>query len=211
MTVSVRLSTTLRKLFPDYNPTEGLTVGHQGLKTVEDLAAALNLPIPEIKIITINGSRVDLKAPLKKGDRVGFFPAIGGGSGAPQLSPTALKGLEKEGLAAYPKEACGFLLGQRDPAGAKVFDLIAGSPKATESYSLSYEELLAAEVTAKANSQEVLGFFHSHPEGEATPSEVDDAEAIPGYVYVILSIKGQKLGEIGFFQLDETTGRLTKI
>jgi proteasome lid subunit RPN8/RPN11/molybdopterin converting factor small subunit len=212
MTVSVRLSTTLRELFPDYNPAEGLTVKLKGLKTIEELALSLNLPLTEIKIITINGSRVDLKAAIKKGDRVGFFPAIGGGAPpAPQLSPLAIKELEKEGLAAYPMEACGFLLGENRLARVFISSIIPGSPKAKESYGLSAEELNEAEAKAKSVSQEVLGFFHSHPQGEAIPSEVDHAEAIPGYVYVIFSFKDKKLGLINFYQLDETTGRLTSL
>jgi len=47
--------------------------------------------------------------------------------------------------------------------------------------------LLAAETQAQSAGQELVGIYHSHPQGEATPSERDRAEAWPALSYVILA------------------------
>jgi molybdopterin converting factor small subunit len=47
--------------------------------TVHDLALALGLPVAEIKIIFVNGRSAELPDSLHEGDRVGFFPPVGGG------------------------------------------------------------------------------------------------------------------------------------
>ncbi|MDR2141896.1 MAG: MoaD/ThiS family protein [Deltaproteobacteria bacterium] len=89
MNVSVRLSTTLRRLVPGYKPAEGLEIEIETGSLALDLARRLNLPPEEIKIVMLNGRRVNLETPLAEGDRVGFFPAVGGGSGsaAQSLAP----------------------------------------------------------------------------------------------------------------------------
>ena len=79
MSVSVNLSTTLRNFVPDYQPSLGLTLDiGAGLKASE-LAEKLGLPLQDIKIIMLNGKRVEPEAQVADGDRVGFFPAVGGG------------------------------------------------------------------------------------------------------------------------------------
>ena len=79
MPVTVNLSTTLRKCVPDYQPEQGLTMDLGHIQSVLDLARAIGLPIEDIKISMLNGRRVELNTPVSDGDRVGFFPAVGGG------------------------------------------------------------------------------------------------------------------------------------
>ena len=79
MSVFVTLSTTLRNCVPGYRPADGLNLEVSGLTTAGDLAQRLNLPLSEIKIVMINGRRLELTTPINDGDRVGYFPAVGGG------------------------------------------------------------------------------------------------------------------------------------
>jgi molybdopterin converting factor small subunit len=81
MSVSVRLSTTLRDSLPGYSPAEGLSLEIDGETPALELALSLKLPLSEIKIVVLNGRRVSLEAIVKDGDRLAFFPAVGGGSG----------------------------------------------------------------------------------------------------------------------------------
>jgi molybdopterin converting factor small subunit len=46
---------------------------------VADVLTALGIPEEEVKIIFINGVKKELHAPLADGDRLGLFPAVGGG------------------------------------------------------------------------------------------------------------------------------------
>jgi sulfur carrier protein ThiS len=66
-------------LAPDYRPADGLTVELASPESVQALAERLGLPLDEIKIVVLNGRRVPWSALAADGDRVGFFPALGGG------------------------------------------------------------------------------------------------------------------------------------
>ncbi len=82
MSILVKLSTTLREKVPGYTPETGLTVDFSSCGspvTAETLCRTLGLPPEEIKIVMINGRQQDISCPLQDGDRVAYFPAVGGG------------------------------------------------------------------------------------------------------------------------------------
>lgn len=47
--------------------------------TVAGLIDRLGIPPQEIKLVFVNGTHVEVDAVLRDGDRVGLFPAVGGG------------------------------------------------------------------------------------------------------------------------------------
>lgn len=82
MSVHVKLSTTLRDCVQGYVPELGIIVPYpfgDGPQTVQHLALHLGLPLSEIKIAMVNGRQHDLACPVQDGDRVAYFPAVGGG------------------------------------------------------------------------------------------------------------------------------------
>ncbi|ACS80303.1 MoaD/ThiS family protein [Maridesulfovibrio salexigens] len=48
-------------------------------ETVTDVLERVGIPIDEVKIVFINGKSSKFDAVLQDGDRVGVFPAVGGG------------------------------------------------------------------------------------------------------------------------------------
>ena len=81
MSVLVKLSTTLRDCVPGYDPVTGLEVAisAHGELTAESLAGVIGIPLSEIKIVMVNGRQSALSTPVRDGDRVAYFPAVGGG------------------------------------------------------------------------------------------------------------------------------------
>ena len=79
MHLTVKLSTTLRDHVPGYNPEAGLHVAMPEGSSVEQLARHLNLPLQDIKIVMVNGRQRMVGDLLRDGDRVAYFPAVGGG------------------------------------------------------------------------------------------------------------------------------------
>lgn len=79
MIVTVQLSTTLRGYVSGYSPSSGLEMNLESPATVANLAEKLGLPLNEIKIVMVNGRHASLEQALCEGDRIGFFPAVGGG------------------------------------------------------------------------------------------------------------------------------------
>jgi proteasome lid subunit RPN8/RPN11 len=66
-------------------------------------------------------------------------------------------------------------------------------------------ELARAEKAAGENGQLVLGFYHSHPDHPARPSEYDRVHAWPFYSYVIVAIEKGAPCDLTSWQLDEKT------
>lgn len=79
MALKVLLSASLRRHVPGYDPMVGLDLPHAPGMSVADLLAGLGLAPQEVKIIMVNGVHADAQRPLADGDRVGLFPAVGGG------------------------------------------------------------------------------------------------------------------------------------
>jgi len=79
MKLTVKLSTTLRDCVPGYEPEAGLQVDMPEGGTVAQLAQHLGLPLQDIKIVMVNGRQHKVDDLLRDGDRVAYFPAVGGG------------------------------------------------------------------------------------------------------------------------------------
>lgn len=79
MQIQIMLSATLRPYIKDYDPAKGMQYQALVGSSIQDLAEELGLPIREIKIVMLNGRHAELSQKLNNGDRLAFFPAVGGG------------------------------------------------------------------------------------------------------------------------------------
>jgi len=101
-------------------------------------------------------------------------------------------------LAAYPNEACGILLGVFGPDGTRDVTQTMGienSREAEEQYHrfrITPADYMAAEDEAGKQGLEILGFYHSHPDHPAVPSDYDRDHAFPGLSYIIVSVEGDE-------------------
>jgi proteasome lid subunit RPN8/RPN11 len=108
--------------------------------------------------------------------------------------------IRAHGAEKYPHECCGALLGRELDARANsqrtrrqimgLFPLVnrrEDSPR--NRFSVTAEDVLDAEKAAREQGLEVVGWYHSHPDHPAQPSEYDLEYAWPWYSYVIVSVK----------------------
>lgn len=120
--------------------------------------------------------------------------------------------LKKWCAAAYPMEACGALLGTGDGATTPwVITHLEGAPNEHSDdqrrrYLVPPEFQLRVEKLARSRGQDVLGYFHSHPDHPALPSEYDRAHAWFGYLYVICAVKQGQPHAVNAFTLDQPDG-----
>ena len=56
-------------------------------------------------------------------------------------------------------------------------------------FSVTSEDVLSAEKAAREQGLEVVGWYHSHPDHPARPSEYDREHAWPWYSYIIVSVQ----------------------
>lgn len=95
-------------------------------------------------------------------------------------------------LEAAPEECCGLLIGRR-VQGEIVVEKIKNArnvyPRNKRiGYVVDPLDYLEAEREAERERMEVVGVYHSHIGLGASPSMRDLEQAIPGYVYLIISI-----------------------
>jgi proteasome lid subunit RPN8/RPN11 len=118
--------------------------------------------------------------------------------------------IEREGSAAYPNECCGIMYGHDSEQGRNVEQLEAVANVFDEHeryhrFSISPQQLMVAEKKAGDAGQLVLGFYHSHPDHPARPSEYDREHGWPFYSYVIIAIAKGQPGAMTSWVLDEAT------
>ncbi|MBW2108052.1 MAG: MoaD/ThiS family protein [Deltaproteobacteria bacterium] len=73
--IALKLFASLKRYTPAQADRFSITPG----LTIADLLKELNVPLAEVKLVFVNGVKQDMNMPLKDGDRVGIFPAVGGG------------------------------------------------------------------------------------------------------------------------------------
>jgi proteasome lid subunit RPN8/RPN11 len=106
------------------------------------------------------------------------------------------KHLEQEirdhGARDYPHECCGAMLGTDTGAGRQVRSLFPLVNRRDDSpsnrFSITPEDFRAAERAATERGLDLIGWYHSHPDHPARPSEFDREHAWPWYSYVIVSV-----------------------
>jgi proteasome lid subunit RPN8/RPN11 len=129
----------------------------------------------------------------------------------------ALKnGILREGEAAYPNECCGVLFGETGADGGKRLRAIwpiANAREGGEQYHrflITPEDLMRAELKARQLKLDVLGFYHSHPDCAAVPSDYDREHALPFYSYIITEVRGGAAGEFTSWGLTDDRARFTR-
>jgi proteasome lid subunit RPN8/RPN11 len=116
--------------------------------------------------------------------------------------------IERESAAAYPNECCGIIYGVENEKERLVRSLepVANVFDEVERYhrfSISPAQLMQAEKSAGSRGELVLGFYHSHPDHPARPSEYDRVHAWPFYSYVIIAVAKGTPDEMTSWLLNE--------
>jgi len=128
---------------------------------------------------------------------------------APQLRFTEalFERMAELAAAAYPFEGCGVLVGGLGEPEATVVKVVEGhnlvQDRRRDRYELDPRDIINAERDAREADLEVIGFFHSHPDHPARPSQFDTDRAWPCYYYVVISVNAGQLGEATAWRLAE--------
>lgn len=118
--------------------------------------------------------------------------------------------LMRRARAAAPAECCGLLIGS---AGAvrEILPLTNAAARPAVAYLAEPGELLRALMEIEASGDELLAIYHSHPQGDATPSETDIREAAyPQALQVIIGLAGGS-EQLAAWRLESGTVRRAEI
>ncbi len=106
-----------------------------------------------------------------------------------RLEEGIAEAIRRHGVETYPNECCGALIG-----APGVVRHTAPLPNTTEEgarrrFLVRSSDYREAEAEARRMNADLLGFYHSHPDAPARPSQYDLDHAWPFFWYVIVSIQ----------------------
>jgi proteasome lid subunit RPN8/RPN11 len=127
-----------------------------------------------------------------------------------RLDADAISAISRHARRTYPEECCGALLGKTDSGAVRVMRIERIENSSREQrrrrYVVAPLEYARVERAADAAGLSVLGFYHSHPDHPAVPSEYDREHGFPFFHYVILAVGPESSGEIASYVLSEDRG-----
>ncbi len=123
------------------------------------------------------------------------------------ILPAELARINEHGRRDYPNECCGFLLG-KEVNGWKVVTEAKPAGNARDDsprnrFLITPEDFRAGDTYARDHQLDMLGFYHSHPDHPARPSEFDREHAWPWFSYVIVSVQKSVPGDITSWELSD--------
>jgi proteasome lid subunit RPN8/RPN11 len=123
-----------------------------------------------------------------------------------RISRSNYDSLRRHGEETYPYECCGVLLGQLDGDARLVTSVVRCGNTRNDSpqnrYHIDPRELIRIQREGRERGEDIVGFYHSHPDHPARWSPTDLAEAHWfGCSYVITSVEKGKAVVTNSFEL----------
>jgi proteasome lid subunit RPN8/RPN11 len=124
-----------------------------------------------------------------------------------RIGQSHYEGLRRHGEETYPYECCGILLGRFEAEGQRVVTSLArcGNTRADSPrnrYHIDPKELIRIQREGRERDEDIVGFYHSHPDHPAEFSSTDLAEAHWFRCsYVITSVEKGKAAVTNSFEL----------
>lgn len=133
--------------------------------------------------------------------------------GALLCNEAALAAIRAHGEATFPHECCGALLGSSD--AQTVVEALA-LPNTTEEgprrrFLVRPADYRTAESSADARGLDLVGFYHSHPDHPARPSQHDLDHAWPSFQYIIVSVLQGQAADLRSWQLLPDRSAFTEV
>ena len=120
--------------------------------------------------------------------------------------------VRKHGEETYPHECCGILLGHIGEDGTRVVTSTARTGNTRidslhNRYNIDPRDQIRIQREARERGEDVIGYYHSHPDHPARWSPTDLAEAHwPGLSYVITSVEKGRAMTTNSFELNGYDG-----
>ncbi|HXT24895.1 MAG TPA: M67 family metallopeptidase [Candidatus Eisenbacteria bacterium] len=131
-----------------------------------------------------------------------------------QIGRELAERIGRHGAETFPHECCGALLG-RDSAfeagsagsAREVLELFPLVNRRDDSprnrFAVTAEDVLEAEKVARQHGLDVVGWYHSHPDHPARPSQFDREHAWPWYSYIIVSVMSGAPADMASWRLND--------
>jgi proteasome lid subunit RPN8/RPN11 len=116
----------------------------------------------------------------------------------------------------YPHECGGLLLGHlENGSGKSVVETLPMENTADvetrhDRVLIDPRALMRAERYAREKGIDVIGYYHSHPDDEAVPSQFDLDHALPVWSYIIVSVRERKAVNWNSWEMEDDRSKFNK-
>ena len=116
----------------------------------------------------------------------------------------------------YPHECGGLLLGHFDAEEGKTvtetlpMENTADVETRHDRVLIAPRSVMLAERYAREKGIDVIGYYHSHPDDEAVPSQFDLDHALPVWSYIIVSVRGGKAVDLRSWEMENDRSKFNK-
>jgi proteasome lid subunit RPN8/RPN11 len=123
--------------------------------------------------------------------------------------------MRQHGERDYPFECCGLMLGRFEEGRKVVAETYPISNAREEEakrnrFLIRPEELMRGEKVAREKGLDVVGFYHSHPDDRAVPSQYDLEHAWPTYSYIVVSVEKGQAVDLRSWEMESDRSRFNE-
>ena len=132
------------------------------------------------------------------------------------LTNEHIKQIERHGEQTYPFECGGMLIGHFAAGGEKsIVELLPMENASEESEKhnrvlILPKDVLQAERYAREKTLDVIGYYHSHPDHPARPSQFDLDHALPVWTYIIVSVSKGKAVDVRAWEMENDRSKFNE-
>jgi len=133
-----------------------------------------------------------------------------------EVSARHINEMRQHGERDYPFECCGLMLGRFEADGKKLVAETYPISNAREEeakrnrFLIQPEELIRGEKYARERGLDVVGFYHSHPDDRAVPSQYDLEHAWPTYSYIVVSVEQDQAVDLRSWEMESDRSRFSE-
>src|SRR5687768_11967423 len=132
-----------------------------------------------------------------------------------QINQKAIDAITAHAERDYPHECGGMLIGKFEDGRKTVFETFplenAREEEARHNRVLILpKDVMKAEKYAREKKLDVVGYYHSHPDDRAIPSQYDLDHALPVWSYIIASVLNGKVDDIASWVMENDRTRFNE-
>jgi proteasome lid subunit RPN8/RPN11 len=124
------------------------------------------------------------------------------------IASDAIDEIRRHASETYPDECCGALIAGKDGRIIEAFRLPnTTAAGARRRFRVAPSDYRLSEDRAREKQGVLAGFYHSHPDHPARPSQHDLDHAWPNFTYIIIAVNGGAPGDVTSWRLrDDRSG-----
>lgn len=132
-----------------------------------------------------------------------------------KLRQEHLDAMKAHAEADYPHECGGLLLGHfaddlKTVTETRPMENTAAIETRHDRVLIDPLDLLKAERYARSQGVDVIGYYHSHPDDVAVPSQFDLDHALPVWSYIIFSVRDRKAVDWNSWEMENDRSKFNK-